>query len=165
MLRSFDELEPREVLALAIEVEEQNANRLTTFAELFSDYDEEVHKTFERFAGEERDHHRLLVEMWHRVFGAATPRPSLKEEDVREVVEAVDLDHGEHEIFGDFGRAQVLESVRRAEIAAVKFYERAAATARNPDLRQLYLELEQMERGHMEDLEKSSPRKTSPERG
>ncbi len=34
----------------------------------------------------------MLVEIWNRVFGAETPRPSLTEEEVREVVEAVDLD-------------------------------------------------------------------------
>jgi rubrerythrin len=148
MTRKFSDLTPREVLALAIDVEQRNAGRFETLADLYTDYDEEVRKLFLRLRDEELDHGARLEEAWSLHFGAE-PKPAIVEADVREVVEAVDLADGEHAIFDDLRVEDALALARRAEEAAQAFYARAAQASTDPTLRALYEELAAIEASHI----------------
>lgn len=148
MKRRFEDLSPEEVLALAIDVEQRNAERFETLADLYADYDAEVQELFLRLRDEERAHAARLEEAWSRRYGNA-PKPQLGEEDVRGVVEAVDLEHGEHAIFDDLKVEDALGLARRAEEAAQAFYRRAATASRDDSLRGLYEELADFEAEHI----------------
>lgn len=147
-MKRFQDLTPREVLTLAIDVERQNAGRLETLADLFTDYDAEVRALFLRLRDEELDHGAMLERAWTERFGNE-PRPAVGEIDVEEVVEAVEVEHGEHAIFDDLKVEDALRMVRRAEEAAHAFYVKAAERTTDETLRRLYQELADMENNHI----------------
>ncbi len=151
MRRRFDELEPPEVLALAIAVEESNTARFQTLASLYEGYDESLRELFQGLRDEEIRHTTMLRDEWKRRFGDK-PQPQICEADVEGVVEAVDLENGEHAIFDDLSREDALALVEQAELSAQRFYEEAAAHCAEPGLRALFLDLAAMEVGHVEAL-------------
>jgi rubrerythrin len=151
MRRRFEELEPREVLALAIAVEESNTARFQTLASLYEGYDESLLKLFQELRDEEIRHTTMLCDEWKRRFGDE-PRPQICEADVEGVVEAVDVENGEHAIFDDLSREDALALVEKAEVSAQKFYEAAASQCTEPGLHALFLDLAAMEVGHVEAL-------------
>jgi rubrerythrin len=146
--RRFEELSPEEVLALAIDVEHRNAERFETLADLYADYDAEVRGLFLSLRDQERAHAAQLEQAWSERYGNA-PKPQLGEEDVRCVVEAVDLAHGEHAIFDDLDAEAALGLARRAEEAAQMLYRRAIDAAPDESLRELYEELADLEAKHV----------------
>ncbi len=62
MKRSIFDLSPQEILALAIRVEENNAERLQSLVDLYADYDEGVSEYFSKLKQEELQHRTLLEE-------------------------------------------------------------------------------------------------------
>jgi erythrin-vacuolar iron transport family protein len=150
-LRKFEDLSVREVLALAIHVEQANAERFRTFAGVFGEYDEAVARRFEELAAEEEDHERLLVERFRTQFDGPVPR--VDEADVRGVIEAVDVDDAEVLIFDSLEPRRVYELALQAELGAQEFYRRAAATTKDALLRPLFEDLAGMEDAHRSWLE------------
>jgi rubrerythrin len=73
--------------------------------------------------------------------------------DISDVVEAVDLDDGEHLIFDTLKPRRVYELALQAELGAQEFYRRAIARAGDATLAALYRELAEMETGHASFLE------------
>ncbi|HLY72992.1 MAG TPA: ferritin family protein [Planctomycetota bacterium] len=151
MSRTLDTLSPREVLALAIHVEQSNSRRFRAFAEVFQGYDPDVAKRFEELAAEEDHHEQLLDAQFRKKFGGTLP--PLDQVDVSDVVEAVDLDDGEHLIFDTLKPRRVYELALKAERGAQEFYRKALAQAGDPTLAALYRELAEMETGHASFLE------------
>lgn len=151
MTRRFEELNAREVLALAIAVEEANTSRFNTLAGMYDGYDEDLYNLFLKLRDEEVHHRRILEEEWSRRFGEEQ-KPEIREEDVRQVIEAVDLEDGEHAIFDDLSREKALRLVEISEDAAQKFYRTAAARCSDPGLKALYVDLAAMEESHIESL-------------
>lgn len=147
MKRKFKDLSVREVLALAVVVEDANTQRFATLANMYDNYDEELYKLFCTLRDEEIDHMRILMEEWKRRFGDE-PRPDIGENDVEDVIEAVDLEHGEHGIFDDLDRAGALKLVEISERNALNMYKMAARETTDPGLKALYLDLAAMEEGH-----------------
>jgi rubrerythrin len=156
--RRFEELSREEVLALAISVEEANSSRFATLADMYDGYDADLHALFTRLRDEELRHAHMLEREWQRRFGDG-PRPAIRESDVEAVIEAVDLEHGEHAIFDDLSRVDALRLVERSEQAAYRFYQDAAAASDDPELEALYLELAAMEKRHVGALEQSQAEK------
>jgi rubrerythrin len=150
--RKFEDLDLHEVLALAAAVEEANTMRFTTLAELYDGYDQELHELFTHLREEEIRHTKILHDEWQRRF-RDRPKPAISESEIEGVVEAVDLEHGEHAIFDDLTRESALRLVRASEFAARRFYEAAAERCPDPGLKALYLDLAAMEDGHVETLE------------
>jgi len=151
MSRTLESLSPKEVLALAIHVEQANARRFRAFAEVFQGYDAEVAKRFEELAAEEDHHEQLLDAQFQKSFGGALP--PLEQVDISGIVEAVDLDDGEHLIFDTLKPRRVYELALRAEREAQEFYRKATAKAGDAMLAALYRELAEMETGHASFLE------------
>lgn len=144
--KRFESLSAPEVMALAIHIERCNAQRLHAFADVFRDYDRALTARFEEMAREEQEHEALLAEQFHKRFGAVIP--VIEEADVDGVIESFDLDDGEHLIFDSLPPERAYELVLRAEQAAEKFYQRAAAQSKDAELRALYEELARMEGDH-----------------
>lgn len=151
MTRPFESLSSREVLALAIGVEQANARRFRSFAEVFQGYEPEVAKRFQELAVEEDEHEASLVKEFEKRFG--TPAPVIKEVEVEGVIESMDLDEGEHLIFDSLKPRRVYELALRAERGAQNYYRRALAKASDRELADLYRELAEMEEDHAGWLE------------
>ena len=62
MPRRFESLSSREVMALAIHIEQSNARPLRSFADVFRGYDQAVTARFEEMAGEEHEREVALAE-------------------------------------------------------------------------------------------------------
>ena len=152
MIRKIGELSPKEVLALAIHIEQANGRRLRHFADAFSGRDGQVTEKFQELAEEERQHEIWLTEKFKRRFKG--PIPSISEFDVKGVVEAVEWDDSEHAIFGSLTPDQVFRLALVAENNARRFYEEAESTAIDKSLRLLFRQLGAMENDHAGWLEK-----------
>jgi rubrerythrin len=153
MTRNFTDLSAPEVLALAIRVEYANAGRLKVLADQFEDYDEKLQALFLRLRNEELEHADHLNQAWSSLFRTA-PKPKITEEDVRGVIESVEVDHGEHGVFDDLRVEDVIRIVRSAEVSARDFYEAAALACPDRDLRTLYMKLVRFEESHIAVLDR-----------
>lgn len=149
--REFEELRPHEVLALAIDIERANRQRFETFADLFINRDEEVSQAFRGLALEEDGHRRELEERYQQYFKEIPC--SVEEGEVTGVIEAVDLEDGEHLIFDDLSVLRALELALRAEREAEAFYRRAQASTTDLALKTLYGGLADFEIDHRTALE------------
>ena len=150
--RDFCTLKPEEVLTLAIDIEEANGERLRTFADFFTDYAPEATRLLSRMASEEDQHRHQLEETYREQYGAL--QRTLGEEEVREIIEASDLDDAEHLIFDSFSLRRALETVHVAECQAQAFYWRAQEGTAEVGLRALYQELAGFENLHIQRVEK-----------
>ncbi len=152
MKRSLSELSPREVLSLAINVEKANAERFQSFADAFRGYDEEVADRFAELSQEEVEHEAMIRERYDERFGGEVL--PIGEQDVSGVVEAIDLDDAEHQIFDTLTPRRVYELTLVAEQFAHNFYQQALEQTTDPELAELYRELCEFEEGHEDWVEK-----------
>lgn len=151
MTRTLESLTVREVLALAISVERANAERFRSFSQVFEGYEPGVAAKFRELAREEDDHERILMEKFEKRFGL--PVPAVEEVEVKGVIEAVDLDDGEHLIFDSLDIDQVYRLALRAEKGAQDFYRSAQGKTADPVLALLFEQLADMEDDHAGWLE------------
>ncbi|MFQ6097876.1 MAG: hypothetical protein ACE5O2_09135 [Armatimonadota bacterium] len=135
------------MLALAVAVEARNAERLATFADMFADYDHDVSALFAEMRDQELQHQQTLAAEYRRRYGH---RPcAVDEEDVAEVVEAVDIDDGEAFVFDSLTRRRVLEAILNAEEDARPLYLEARSGTDDEGLRELYGRLAAFEDEHV----------------
>jgi len=140
-MRALRELTEREVLALAIANEEEDARIYQVFAEKCrSDFPASA-KIFDDMAEEERDHRASLFAAYRNRFGEHLP--PIRREDVK----------------GFLKRRSVWwtknlspDTMRREaaimELQAGNFYDKAATQTLDTSVRELYLHLAEVERGH-----------------
>lgn len=152
MTRKISELSPKEVLALAIHIEQANKKRLLNFANAFTGYDDQVEKKFNELAEEEGLHEAWLQQKFKKMFKGSVPK--VTEFDVEEVVEAVEWDDSEHQIFDSLKAENVFRLALDAENAARNFYQVAIRTVKDKSLTKLFKELAGMENDHVEWLKK-----------
>lgn len=139
--KSLSQLTPREVLALAIASEEEDARIYQAFAEHLASEFPASARLFEAMAGEERGHRTALYGLYRQRFGEHLP--PIRREDVRDFLRRrpiwwtlnLGIDHIRRE-------AALMEE------QAAAFYERAAAQTADVAVRQLFTELAEAERGH-----------------
>jgi len=150
-MKNFHDLAVPEILALAINVEENNARRFKTFFALYADDDAPLHAYFHQLYLEELEHKKLLEQKWSERFKNA-PFPQIDEHSIKEVIEAVDVAHGEHEIFDDLTVEQVLHIVKEMENRAYLFYLKAAAAVEDMEIKNLLSDLGRFEHSHLENI-------------
>src|SRR5579864_8918102 len=142
-MKKFHELSEREVLALAISLEEEDERVYADFAEgLRQDYPASA----EMFLGmreEESGHRRRLIDLFREKFGEHIPL--IRRQDVRGFVERPAL---------WLVRPLRIEAVRKEastmEVETRRFYEKAAARTQDASIRQLLDDLANEEREHEE---------------
>jgi rubrerythrin len=142
-MKKFHELSEREVLALAIALEEEDERVYADFAEgLRQDYPASA-AMFEGMREEESEHRRKLIEMFRQKFGEHIPL--IRRQDVRGFVERPAL---------WLIRPLRIEAVRKEastmEVETRRFYEKAAARTQDASIRQLLDDLINEEREHEE---------------
>src|ERR1700683_4423339 len=142
-MKKFHELTEREVLALAIALEEEDERVYADFAEgLRQDYPASA-AMFEGMREEESGHRRRLIELYRQKFGEHIPL--IRRQDVRGFVERPAL---------WLIRPWRIEAVRKEastmEVETRRFYEKAAARTQDAGMRQLLDDLINEEREHEE---------------
>jgi rubrerythrin len=140
-VKALSELTEREVLALAIANEEEDARIYQSFADRLRPDFEASAGVFDDMAGEERGHRDALYDAYRTRFGEHMP--PIRREDVRGFLKRrpvwwspnLDLDRMR-------GEAAVMER------QAASFYERAAGQTTDLSVRRLFTQLAEIERGH-----------------
>lgn len=150
-MKKFNELGQKEVLALAMEIERNNAVRLESLSELYQDIRSEVATFFNEMREEELEHLGALMALWQELHGDELP-PVVDEMDISEVIEAVEVEDGEHVLFDDFTLQRAVNAVQRAEVQAEMFYRAAAASTDEVTLKTLFGELAELESTHQSTL-------------
>jgi erythrin-vacuolar iron transport family protein len=140
-MRSFESLTEREILALAVSLEEEDERIYADFAEgLRQDFPASA-AVFEGMREEESGHRRRLMELYREKFGDHIPL--IRRHDVRGFVSRRPV---------WLSRPLGLETVRRQasamEAETRLFYERASARAQDLRIRELLDDLAQEERSH-----------------
>lgn len=141
LMRSFESLTAREVLALAISLEEEDER-------IYADYAEELKHDFPATAAmfgemreEESGHRRRLIELYQSKFGEHIPL--IRRNDVRGFVHRRPI---------WLTKPLRLDAVRKEaatmEVETRRFYERSAARTEDASIRQLLNDLAQEERSH-----------------
>jgi len=139
--RRFSDLGDREILALAISSEEDDARIYRTYAERLREDYPSTAAVFEGMAGEEDRHRQRLIEMHRKRFGETIPL--LRREHVsgfyaRRPVWLVE----------NLGLERMREEAEIMERDAQSFYERAAARTSDAGTRKLLGDLAAAEAGH-----------------
>jgi erythrin-vacuolar iron transport family protein len=142
-MKKFHELTEREVLALAIALEEEDERVYAEYADgLRQDYPASA-EMFEAMREEESGHRRRLIELYQKKFGEHIPL--IRRQDVRGFVERPAL---------WLSRPLRIEAVRKEastmEVETRRFYERAAQRTQDASVRQLLDDLINEEREHEE---------------
>jgi rubrerythrin len=141
VMRTFESLSEREILALAISLEEEDER-------IYADYAEGLRQTFpgtaQMFDGmreEESGHRRRLIELYQTKFGEHIPL--IRRNDVRGFINRRPI---------WLTKPLRLEAVRKEaatmEVETRRFYEKAASRTGDASIRQLLNDLAVEERGH-----------------
>ena len=158
MKRNFASLSPQQALDVAISIEKRNAEIYHRFAEMFTEFGDEVSleigAIFWEMAIEERSHHSLLQEKYREQYGSSSG--CLTEDELAELIEVPRLENGD--VFGAgndavTSREQALQVALYAELSAQGFYRTLAEKTPHGALRQIYCDLAYMEDGHVACLE------------
>src|SRR6202162_296441 len=153
--KNFNTLSEREILALAISLEEEDERVYADFAEgLKQDFPASA-SVFDAMRGDESGHRRRLIELYRQKFGEHIPL--IRRQDVKGFVPRKPV---------WLVRPLGLESVRRQasaiEVETRRFYEKAAMRAQDASVRQLLDDLAQEERAHEDRAQELTEEKLRP---
>jgi rubrerythrin len=145
-MRTFDSLSEREVLALAIALEEEDARIYADFAEgLKADYPTTAEK-FQEMRSEEDGHRHRLLDLYHKKFGDHIPL--IRRHDIKGFVQRKPI-----WLVRPLGLPAVRKQVETMELETRRFYEKAAQRATDTGIRQLLGDLAEEERRHSQIAE------------
>jgi len=140
--RSFSDLTDREVLALAIQNEEEDGRIYREFAERMREPYPASAEIFVRMAEEENEHRRRLLEVFTERFGDHIPL--IRREDVRGFIRRKPV-----WMSSSFDVDAMRERAESMEAEAANFYRRAAERSTDPAVRKLLGDLADIEAGHV----------------
>ena len=155
-MRSFETLTEREILALAIALEEQDARIYEDFADgLKENYPEQAQK-FIALRHDEDGHRHRLLDLYRSRFGDHVPL--IRREDVRGFVRRRPV-----WLVRPLGLKAVQKQAELMELETKRFYEVAARRATDVGIRQLLGDLAEEERNHAHTAEQIGATKLSNE--
>jgi len=149
-MRNFDDLSEREMLALAIELEEEDERVYADYAEGLREDFAASAAVFEGMREEESGHRRRLIELYQKKFG--THIPLIRRQDVRGFVQRKPV-----WLIRPLRLEEVRKQASTMEVESRQFYLRAAARTTDANIRQLLDDLAQEEYSHenrAEELER-----------
>lgn len=145
-MRDFHSLTEREILALAISLEEEDERVYADFADgLRQDFPASA-AVFAGMREEESGHRRRLIELFREKFGDHIPL--IRRQDVRGFVTRKPV-----WLVRPLGLDTVRKQAAAMEVETRRFYERAAARTEDANMRQLLDDLAQEERIHEDRAE------------
>ncbi len=145
-VKRFKDLTERELLALAISLEEEDERVYADFAEGFREHYPATAQVFAAMQSEESEHRRALTELFRERFGEHVPL--IRRQDVKGFVARRPL-WLTSPLRVEAARAQV----SAMELETRRFYEAAAARVTDARIRSLLNDLALVERGHAERAE------------
>jgi rubrerythrin len=155
-MRSFDSLSEREILALAISQEEEDARIYDDIADgLQENYPDQARK-FADLRREEDAHRHRLLELYRRRFGEHVPL--IRRQDVRGFVRRRPV-----WLVRPLGLKAVRREAELMELETKRFYEVAARRTTDAGMRQLLGDLAEEERHHAQTAERLVKTKLSEE--
>jgi rubrerythrin len=154
-MRNFDSLSEREILALAIFLEEEDERVYADFAEgLQKDFPASA-SVFEGMRDEESGHRRRLIELFQARFGEHIPL--IRRQDVRGFITRKPV-----WLVRPLGLDTVRKQAAAMEVESRRFYEKASARAEDAGVRQLLDDLASAERTHQDRAEELGKDKLGP---
>jgi rubrerythrin len=141
MPKQFKELTEREILALAISLEEEDARIYGDFADGLRGEYPATAKLFEDMIGEESGHRARLIELYRQRFGEHIPL--IRRQDVSGFVTRRPV-----WLTRPLGIHTVRKQVEIMELETRRFYDRALQKASDASIRKLLGDLAQEERRH-----------------
>ena len=155
IMKSFYELSEREILALAVSLEEEDER-------VYADYAEGLRRDFPASAAvfdgmrvEESGHRRSLIALYQKKFGEHIPL--IRRQDVKGFVERKPL-----WLVQPLGLDAVRKEVNAMEFETRQFYEKSAVRTQDASIRQLLDDLAAVERGHETRAQELNEEKLSP---
>src|ERR1043166_5071836 len=155
-MKSFDSLTEREILALAISLEEEDARVYDDFAEELRDRYPEQAEKFKELRREEDGHRHRLLELYRARFGEHVPL--IRREDVRGFVRRRPV-----WLTRPLGLKACQKAAETMEVETKRFYEAAARRTTDAGIRQLLGDLAEEERDHATTAERIAETKMSEE--
>ena len=141
-MRRFDDLDQREVLALAISLEEEHGRIYADYAAgLSADYPASA-KIFTELGEEENEHRRWLIDLFRRKFGDHIPL--IRRHDVSGLVR-----HDPIWMVRPLGIGKVRRQAEQIEDETRKFYQSALERASDAEIRKLLGDLIAAENQHI----------------
>jgi rubrerythrin len=156
MARNFNSLSEREILALAISLEEEDERVYADYAEGLRENFSASAAVFDGMRVEESSHRRRLIELYKEKFGDHIPL--IRRQDVKGFVTRRPV-----WLVKPLGLETVRNQASAMEVESRRFYEKAAALAQDPGVRQLLDDLAQEERSHEDRAEKLEKDKLRPD--
>lgn len=138
---TLNELSERDVLALAISSEEEDARIYETFAEQCRENFPASTHVFEEMAAEERQHRDSLYQRYRERFGEHLP--AIRREHVRGFLRRKPI-----WLTKRLSLDRMRQEVAVMELEASRFYERAAEQTTDVSVRELFVHLAEVEQGH-----------------
>lgn len=155
-MKNFDGLSEREILALAISLEEEDERVYADFAEgLRQDFPSSA-ALFDAMRREESGHRQRLIELYREKFGEHIPL--IRRQDVRGFVKRRPV-----WLVRPLGLDTVRKQASAIEVETRRFYEKAAPRAQDASIRQLLDDLAQEERSHEDRVQELDEEKLHPE--
>jgi rubrerythrin len=149
-MRTFESLSEKEILALAISLEEEDQRIYADFAEGLRQDFPATAAIFEGMRLEEATHRKRLFELYRGKFGEHIPL--IRRQDVKGFVSRDPV-----WLIKPLRLEKVRAQAATMELETRRFYEKSAARTSDASLRQLLFDLAQEERGHeirAEELER-----------
>ena len=145
MSKAFTDLEEREILALAIALEEEDSSIYRDFAEKLKPSHPSMASILEAMCQEETGHHVRLLEIYKQEYGDHVPL--VRRQDVKGFVKRkpIWLDR-------ILQPKRVLSAVMLMEAETRRFYREASNTVTSANVQKLLIELADAEEDHQDTL-------------
>jgi rubrerythrin len=141
MARKFKDLTEREILALAVSLEEEDGRVFADFAEGLRDTYPATAKLFDDMGAEESEHRAMLIETYRARFGEHIPL--IRREDVKGFAPRKPL-----WLTRPLKIAEVRKLAELMELETRQFYQKAIGHVTDAGIRKLLGDLEEIERKH-----------------
>lgn len=141
MSRKFKDLSEREILALAISLEEEDGRVYADFADGLRETYPATAKLFEEMREEESGHRSALIETYRERFGEHIPL--IRRQDVKGFIERRPF-----WLTRPLKIADVRKQAELMELETRQFYQKAMTQVRDAGIRKLLGDLEEVERRH-----------------
>jgi rubrerythrin len=141
MAKNFKELSEREILALAISLEEEHGRIFGDFADGLSETYPATAKMFEAMQMEESEHRRALIDLYRQRFGEHIPL--IRRHDVKGFIT-----HRPVWLVRPLGINVVRKQAEIMELETRQFYEKAQQRVTDASTRKLLGDLAEIERQH-----------------
>jgi rubrerythrin len=155
-MRSFESLTEREVLALAISLEEEDSRVYADFADGLRQRYPTTATVFQQMGEVESGHRHRLIEMYRQRFGEHIPL--IRRQDVKGLVTRRPV-----WLYRPLGLDKVRKQAAAMEAEIAQYYAKAAARAQDAGVRQLLGDLADEERKHVVTAEQLEEQELTPD--